>query len=251
MTRAFAAALIALASLASSACGIAVGGDFDGVPFFPDRSVLAVADRQDLLDRAGAVVPVLRSPSSQTLSIVLTGARFDPDVDWRNAPEDRALEARRDLATSDGILLRGVSLQKFAAGDALTATLDNGIVTGDFDLAVGSALPPEDQVKARGLGAKLNVSIEPKGVDAKPHGGSVSASIEVQREREAGQETDVATGTVNVAFSASLSPERLGESNVAFAAPVLACMMQLGPAHAGECRDAAALAVVDETGVQP
>jgi hypothetical protein len=204
-----------------------------------------------LLDRGGAVVPVKKNDATQGLTILLTSARVDVNSDWRSVPEDTLLEMKRDLATSDGILLRNIPLADFDGGKALSAQFDNGIVAGDFDLAVASALPTADQLKVRGLGAKLNVTIEPRGADAKPHGGGMSASIEVQRQREAGQDGDVATGTVNLEFSAGFLAERLGESNVSVAAPVLACAMKLGPARAGECRSVPQEAIVDETGVVP
>jgi hypothetical protein len=235
----------------ASACGIQVSGDFDGVPWTPDSSLLAVANREQLLDRGGAVVPVTLSDNAQTLSVLLTGARVDVNEDWRGATIDDLLDIQHDLATNDGLLLSNISLAKFRGGGALEAVFENGGGKGDFDVSMGAAVPPADAVKAQGLGSKIRVDIEPKGVTAGPHGGSMSADISVAREREAGQETNVATGTVTLTFSTSFVDERLGTSNLTVAAPILACMQSHGVARAAECKDVASDPVVDETGEQP
>ncbi len=242
-------AALAAAVAVGGGCGVAVDGDFDGVPWTPDSAILAVADRQDLLVRGGAVVPVLKNEAAQTLDVLLTAARVDVTEDWRRATADELLEIKRDLATSDGILLTKVPLDAFQKGAALAALVENGEVSGDFDVAVGAALPPEDAVKAQGLGSKLRITVTPKGVDAGPHGGSMSAAVEVQREREAGQDGDVATGTVNLSFSTAFLDERLGESNLTVAQPVLECMQATGAARSGSCRDVDELPYIDETGV--
>ena len=252
MTTAHRAALPLACALITSACGISVNGDFQGVPWTPDTAILAVADRQELLNRGGAVIPVRKNDAQQTLSVLLTAARVNVNDDWRGAPAEVLLDVKRDLATSDGLLLQGVSLDRFKNGDTMEAVFDDGVVTGDFlGLALGASRPSADAVKTHGLASKLRVTIVPKGVDAQPHGGSISADIEVQRERNAGQAGDVATGTVNLSFSSSLMPERLAESNLTVAAPILQCMQRLGPGRGAECQTQGEDALIDETGAQP
>jgi hypothetical protein len=243
--------VFAFVAVVCTGCGVFVSGDFNGVPWNPDATIVVVADRLQLLDREGAVVAVKEGTGAQSLDILLTGARLDPQENWRDTDTDTLLEWKRDLATKDGLLLRGVPLARFEQNDALKAVLDEGQVTGDFDMDISSALPPADSVAKQGLGAKMQVTLLPKSISVTSHGGSLSADIEVQRLRETGQDGNVAVGTVDLNFGASFSPERLGEANVSVAAPVLKCAMQLGPERAGECRDAPPEAIVDETGTTP
>lgn len=243
-----AAAAAAVLGLAGG-CGVSVRGDFDGVPFSPDSTILAVADRHELLNRNGAVVPVLKSRAGQRLHVLLTAARLDPLDDWRRYVAGTLLEVKREISTSDGLLLKDIPLAAFADGDTLTATVEGGVPAGDFVVAVGTALPQESVVADQGLGGKLRVTISPRGLDVRPRGGAIQAEIEIQREPEAGQDGELATGNVILGFSASLLPERLTEANLTVAEPVLTCMQDNGPARAAACRDVEPLPYVDETGV--
>lgn len=244
---ALAATLVPLSGLTAS-CGVWVSGDFDGVPYLPDTSVLAIADRHDLLVRDGAAMPVLKNRGSQRLHLVLTGARVDPGDDWLRYPTNRLLDLQRSLSTRDGLLLKNLSLDRFGDGDTLRAVLDNGAVTGDFDIAVAATLPEEALVAEQGLGTRLTVTVVPRGLDARPRGGSLALDVEIKRERESGQDGEVATGTVNLSFSAGFLPERLGEANLAVAEPILRCMAEVGPSIASVCRDESPLPYVDATG---
>lgn len=242
------ALVLATLSALSSSCGVWVSGDFDGVPFVPDTSVLAIADRHDLLVRDGAAIPVLKNRGGQRLHLVLTGARVDPGDDWLRYPTSRLLDLQRSLTTRDGLLLKDLSLDRFGDGDTLRAVLDNGTVTGDFDIAVAAALPEEGLVAEQGLGTRITVTIDPRGLDARPRGGSLALDVEIKREREAGQDGEVATGTVNLSLSAGFLPERLGEANLAVAEPILRCMAEVGPGTTGLCRDESPLPYVDASG---
>jgi hypothetical protein len=224
-------------------CGVVVTGDYQGIPFAPDSTVLATADTHELLLRSGAVIPVTRPRGQQVLNILLTAARLDVNEDWRRYPTDTLLEIKRELATEDAIFLRNISLDAFGDGTALDALVEDRDQSGDFDVFVGAALPPPSEVLDRGLGSKIRVRIDPRGLEP------LSASISIQREREAGQGGDVATGEVILDFATALVPERLGEANLSVAEAVVVCMHERGPAVAGLCRDAAALSYVDETGI--
>ena len=68
---------------------------------------------------------------------------------------------------------------------------------------MGAALPAAALVAEQGLGSKLQITLTPQSLDARPHGGSIAATVEVQREREAGQDGSVATGTVGVPLARS------------------------------------------------
>lgn len=248
MRRARALALL-VATLTGTGCGVVVTGDFQGVPFAPDSTVLATADTHELLLRGGAVIPVTRPTGQQVLTILFTAARLDVGADWRRYPTDTLLEIKRELATEDALLLKNIPLAAFAGSAALEALVEEGDQSGDFTVFVGAALPPAAEVLERGLGSKIRVRIDPKGLDVGERGGSLSASISVQREREAGQDGDVATGEVVFDFATNILPERLTEANLTVAEPVVTCMQERGPAIAGSCRDVAALPYVDETGV--
>jgi hypothetical protein len=248
--RSLRALVVAICSAAIAAgCGVGIRGDFDGVPWTPDATILAVADRHDLLDRNGAIIPVRRSDALQRMHLLLTAAWLDPTEDWRRQSADSLLELKRELATSDGLLLKDIPLARFEAGDTLRANVEGGVVEGDFDVAVGAALPEASVVESQGLGSLLRITITPRGGEARPRGGSMSAEVELQREREVGQAGDIATGTVLLSFSASFLPERLAESNLTVAEPVLRCMHEKGPARAGVCRAVDELPYLDETGL--
>lgn len=244
---------VSLVAALGAGCGVNVQGDFDGVPFTPDASILAVADRHDLLLRNDAVIPVRRPLPQQKIHLVLSGAYVDVTDDWRRETAEDLLDLKRALATADGLLLKDISLDAFddaaEGGGSLRAVVDNGRVEGDFDVAVAQSLPEAELVEGQGLGTRLEVTVTPQFLDAQPRGGSMSLEIEIQRGREAGQENEVATGAVSLTLSTSFSPERLGESNLTVAEPVLRCMAKAGPARAGGCRDVDELPYVDETGL--
>ena len=249
--RPVASVALAASIAALTGCGVQIFGDFDGVPYTPDSTIFAVADRHDLLVRDGAVIPVKKNLAAQRMHVVLTSARLDVTRDWRAMPADELLELKRELATSDGLLLMDVPLDAFGDGDRLKAVVRNGESSGDFTVAVAQALPPESTVEAQGLGARITVTIEPGALEVEPRSGSMNAKIEVKREREPGQDGDVATGTVTLTMSSSLFAERLTEANLSVAAPVLLCMQARGPASAASCRGEDAFAIVDETGFVP
>ena len=251
LTRSLAALAAVMTVTAGAGCGVAITGNFDGVPFNPDATIMVVADRHDLLERGDAIIAVKRAREAQLFHILLTAAPLEPGDDWRRLPVDQLLEIKRSLSTSDGLLLQNVPLDRLEDGDTVRAVIDGGAQTldSDFDVAVAPALPEDALVATQGLGARVTVTIVPQGINAQPRGGSVSLDVEVKRERDAPQAGDVATGTVNMKFGASLLPERLTESNLTVAAPILRCMMEAGPSRAGTCRNEDADPYVDETGV--
>lgn len=244
--------LLLLAPFAlASGCGVLITGDFQGVPFTPDENLVAVADQNDLLLRNGAVIPVSRPEGQQHLHLLLTSANVNVNDDWRRYDTDKLLEIRRELATEDTLLLKDIPLARFQNGDALDALVEDGVQSGDFTVFMGAALPPESGVETQGLGSKVRARISPKGLVVDGREGSFSMSLSLQREREAGQDGDVATGEVVIDFGGSLLPERLSESNLTVAEPVVACVFARGPSSGGACRDEHALPYVDETGVVP
>ncbi len=244
------AMLACVTACAVVGCGVRVDGDFGGVPWTPDATVLAYADRHELLLRDGAALAVKKNAARQTLGLLLTAARVDVDSDWRTLPGDELLEVRRTLALSDGIVLSQLRLADVEQNNVLRATVKDGVVDGDFDVAVAqSALAQE--VGTSGLGARVTVTVTPSEATVAPRDGSVTLSIEVKREREAGQRGRVATGSVTLSVSTALAPERLADANFTVAVPILHCAQSRGPSAAGGCRDAAALPLVDDTGLLP
>ena len=232
----------------SVGCAVSTRGDFDGVRFAPDGSALVIADRHDLLLRDGAVVPVLKSSAARTVHIALSGALLDVGADWRRLPSDELLWLGQQLATHDGLLLKGLPLDRLADGERLVSTVVNGVSAGDFDAAVAPALPSEDAVRFQAIGARQTVTLEPVRVESLAAGGSIELSIEVKREREAGQPGEVATGEVTLTLSTTFLPERLAEANLSVAEPILRCMASTGPARGAACKDEKPLPYVDATG---
>ncbi len=244
-------ALLLAPLVLASGCGVFITGDFQGIPFTPDENLVAVADQNDLLLRNGAVIPVTRPEGQQRLHLLLTSANVNVNDDWRRYDTDKLLELKRELATEDTLFLKDIPLDRFRDGDALEALVQDGVQSGDFNVFMGPALPPESGVETQGIGSKVRARISPKGLVVDGREGSFSMSISLQREREAGQDGDVATGEVVIEFGGSLLPERLTESNLTVAEPVVACVFARGPSSGGACRDVDALPYVDETGLVP
>lgn len=236
-----------LAQLPVLGCGFGVEGDFDGFPFHPGPTMMAVADRNALLMQNGAVVPVRRADGDQRLHMLFTAAPVDGAVHWSGARADELSEIVRALATHDGLLLRDIPLARFARGDALEAVLEEGQSSGDFTFAVGMAWP--DGAVARAIGSRVRLTVVPRALELSVRGGSLAGDITIVRDREAGQDTDTATGRFTLRFSAALDPERLTEANLAVAAPVLLCMQAAGPGLAAMCAHEEPEPIIDETGV--
>lgn len=245
---------VLLAALGNVGCAIAADGDFDGMPFAPTTSGLAVADRHDIFEVDGALLALRRSEEARTLHVLLSAAYLSPDVEMRREPAQRVLEWRRALASVDGLLLENLPLIAIASGDPLVAVDEGAGASGDFDFSLVQAMPAGayDVEGGRALGRKLTVSVRGTALDEQARGGSVELQVEVRRDRNAGQPaSDVAVGEVVLHVSLPLSPERLGKSNLGLMAPVLRCAHATGPARAGSCRDVPADPYLDETGVAP
>lgn len=230
-------------------CGPGVQGDFGGVPFLPTPTAFAVADRHDLLGAGGTRIAVRRAEEAMLLDLVLTGADAPYDEEWRRYPAARLLSLKKDLATLDGVHVRGLPLSLVESGKNVEARIGpGGAVEGDFDVSLVVALPDDEAVAEKGLGADINVKLLFDAVEITPRGGFVAGRLEVKRARAEGQDGAVATGEVTVRFDAPLAPERLGKSNLSLLTPVMACAAEAGPVRAGGCRNEPPLPYVDASG---
>src|SRR5687767_15029349 len=182
MIIALARASLIVPLIATCACGVAINGNFDGVPFTPDASIAVVADRHDMLQRGDAVIAVKRALEAQRVHVLLTAGRVDIAADWRRYPADSLLDLKRELATSDGLLLKNLRLDALQELETQIATIDGGIAAGDFEVAVAPALPDASVVAEQGFGAKVTVTVVPRSLDAKVRGGSIALDVEVKRE---------------------------------------------------------------------
>ncbi len=245
-----AAAVLSAALVGGLACGTSVEGTFQGVSFVPAPTAFTVADRHDLVRSGGSFLAVRRADENMRLDIVLTGAGAAPDEEWRRYPADRLLSLKKDLATLDGVHLRGIPLARAVAGDEVELHQDAaGNLSGDdFELSLVAALPDDEAVAAQGLGADVNVKLLFDAVDVTPRGGVIVGRLEIKRERAEGQVGEVATGEVTIGFTAPIVPERLGKSNLSLLTPVMACAAAAGPVRAGACRDEPPLPYVDASG---
>lgn len=235
--------------VAGGACGTSVQGDFDGVTFVPAPTAFAVADRHDLLGTGGTMIAVRRADENMRLDLVLTGAVAAADEEWRRYPAERLLSLKKDLATLDGVHVKGIPLARALDHDDVEARLlPDGTVEGDFDVSLVVALPDDEAVQQQGLGADVNVKVIFDHVEVTPRGGVIVGQLEVKRARAEGQEGEVATGEVTASFTAPIAPERLGKSNLSLLAPVMACAASAGPVRAGACRDEPPLPYVDASG---
>jgi|GEM_PF-1220104 len=249
----------ALSSSLLSSCAVGVEGDFGGVAFTPDRTVGAILDSHEILERNGALIPVERARASMTVNLWLSSAEPPMGDEWRRLPAERLLDVRKDLAGSDLLVVQGLSFDALQDGDRLTAvtTADDGRDglargAGDFTFALGQrvAEQPATDGEAVGLGGKITVEIEARRlVRDRVRGGTLDAVVTVTRERAAGQpEGGLATGTVTLQVAVDLAPERLAEANLAIVAPIARCVALAGPDAGLACAAADADRVVDATG---
>lgn len=242
---------LALGILAAGAgCGTDVDGDFDGVAFVPAPTAFAVADRHDLVRSGGSYLAVRRADENMRLDLVLTGASVSPEEEWRRYPADRLLSLKKELATLDGVHVRGVPLTRVAAGEDVELRLDEqqGDGQGDFEVSLVAGLPPDEEVAEQGLGSDVNVKLLFDSAEITPRGGHVAGRLEIKRARAEGQNGEVATGEVTITFTAPIVPERLGKSNLSLLTPVMRCAAAAGPVRAGVCRDEPPLPYVDASG---
>ena len=165
-----------LACLSGAGCNLWVSGDFDGVPYLPSTSVLAIADRHDLLVRDGAAMPVLKNRAGQRLHLVLTDARVDPGADWLRFPHAQLLDLQRELATRDGLLIKGLSLDHFGDGETLGVNVEYSVeelplgTAGSVRLASGkldetfvvNLSSPTNAIIADGQGVRTIMDDEPR-----------------------------------------------------------------------------------------
>lgn len=250
--------LLALAAigLSSGGCAVAVEGDFNGVVFAPGRSVQAILDSHTILERRGALVPVERARSSMTIDLWLSAATVPENDAWRELPSERLLDVRKDLATHDLLVLRGIDFDTMQ-DDArvLTATTSDADATagiargaGDFDFFIGQPVPADfaEDGLAGGITVELKDNVV---VREEPRGGRLETTIVITRERAAGQPaSDLAGGEVTLRVAVPLAPERLAEANLAVIDPIARCVAERGPDAGAACARVPAAPVVDERG---
>jgi len=221
-------------------CDVSSTGDFNNVRFIPVGTVFAVADRHDLVASGGSLIAVKRSDQQQRLHLFLSGAVTNPDDDWRQLTAEHLLRLRKDVATSDGLLLSNIPMAAALAGDDVELRLvgEGRSGEGAFAVAMVVELPDNEVVREQGFGADVNIKVLFDDVLVEPRGGHISARVEIKRERADFQpEGEVATGEVTLGFTAPLVPERLGKSNLSLVAPVMRCAAAAGPSSAGRCRN--------------
>ncbi len=234
-------------------CSIGVEGDFDGVVFAPVGSAQAVLDANDVLVRDGALVPVERTRLDRRVHVWASSASLPTNDEWRALPGTRLLDVKKQLATSDLLVLQDIDFDALQDGDRLTATnddvdgVDGSRGTGDFRFAL--AQQAEDNVEA-GLGELVTVSIQASRLEVgEPRGGQLDAMVVVTRARAASQpDSGIATGEVTLRLSLELAPERLAEANLATVAPIAICAATAGVDGAAACLDAPADVVLDSSG---
>lgn len=232
-------ALTLLSALPStiSCAEIQAEGSFDGVPFQPDQTVLAVVDQTDVVVLDGTPVAVLRNAGEERLTLLLSGAFAVPGDDWLRLDSAARLELKHRLATSDGIFLENIPLAEAAGGEPLSVPLgeEGRVGQGAFAAYLVIGRPEREDVAAQGLGSRVEVELrlDPMPADDQSR---ISGEVEIKRGRGDAQEGEVATGSVTLRFSAAPVPERRGESNLQLARPVVLCAAEAGPVRAGRCR---------------
>lgn len=249
------ALLLGAGAAAGGGCAVAVDGDFDGLAFSPARTAEAILDSHTILQRQGALLPVERARAQMRVDLWLSGADLPVDDDWRHLPSERLLDVRKDLASHDLLVLRGMDFDALQDGRLLVAqtTADDaarGVArgAGDFTFSLGQQVA--EGFDQDGIGGKVTVEVEASRLDREePRGGSLRATVVVIRERAADQPaSDLATGTVTLQLDLPLAPERLAEANLATVDPIARCVAESGPDAGLACATVEADPVVDERG---
>lgn len=221
-----------------SGCSSAyVEGSFDGVSFKPDRTQMAVLNvhPDDTPLRSDLRIP--QEESAQTLSLLFSGARFNPMADWSRADAATRAELAQSWSLHDGLLLENIPLDRVKTGEVLSVVMDESgrIGVGEFTAWWILALPDDAQIAKQGIGAKSEIQIRFERVNLES-GGLLEGRIELKRSRAERQaDGEIATGEITLHFSVARMPEALGESNLALARPVFRCAATLGPTRAGAC----------------
>lgn len=241
------------ASLASSGCAVGIDGGFGDLPFAPTTTAVAILEENDVLVRDGTVLPVARHRRQKQVDLWLSSEQLDPSDDWNTYDGARLAELRTRLALSDLLVVQGLDYDAIGDGDTLRARDDDGRKSGDFTFALSHrALDERDESLVRsGLGARVNVAATAEHVDdGDPRGGSIRVTLDVSRERAAGQPAgDLVTGDVTLTLDLPFAPERLARSNLAVVEPIARCAAAAGPLASGACADEPALPVADAAGV--
>jgi hypothetical protein len=244
---------VVVAGAGLGGCAVGVDGSFGALPFQPGGTAVAILDEHDVLVREGVVVPVARGRRAKKIHVWLSSEQLDPTEDWNTLDAARLSELRTRLATSDLMLVQGIDYDALGDGDELVALDDSGRTSGDFSFALAHrALRAGDlPLVGAGLGARVTVTAHAERVDdGEPRGGSVRVTLDVQRERAAGQPAgNLVTGDVTLTLDLPFAPERLAESNLAVVAPIARCAADAGPFASAACADEPALPIADSSGV--
>jgi hypothetical protein len=237
----------------SSGCAVTVDGGFGELLFAPTTTAVAILEENDVLARNGTVLPVALNRPQKQVHLWLSSEQFDPADDWRSYDGARLAELRTRLALSDLLVVQGLDYDALGDGDTLRARDDDGRASGDFTFSLSHrALDERDlPLLKNGLGARVSASATAERVDdGEPRGGSVRVTIELERERAAGQPAgDLVTGEVTLTVDLPFAPERLARSNLGLVAPIAACAAAAGPSSSGACADEPASPVADAGGV--
>ncbi|HEY1098533.1 MAG TPA: hypothetical protein VGF99_06380, partial [Myxococcota bacterium] len=167
-----------------SSCAVSVEGDFDGVPFQPTSSAVAILDSHDVFVRDGAFVPVERTRFDKRVHLWLSSSSLPVEQEWRRLPSSQTLEIKKAIADSDLVVVEDIDFDALQDGDVLTAVSeDGGPAVGDFAVAVAQH-DVGDVVDANGkagLGAKVTVSIAASALRRdEPRGGQLDAVVTVK-----------------------------------------------------------------------
>lgn len=252
MTRALALALVAMLL---AGC-VQVAGTFDDIPWSPTVTRFAVADRHTFVEVNGSLQAVQRPDPQKTVTLLFTSAWANPDEEWRRYDIDALHVLRRDLATTDGLLLWDLPASALEPGAELRTHVNTGLADEprDFSAAVVVSADVALTETSQGLGNALEMTLLVDEADPRAHG-FITGSFELKRSRGADQEGEIATGAVTLGFSIPVVAERRGKANLALAVPVMACAAERGPSRAASCVSEAPLSVLDETstisGIEP
>ena len=241
--RAATATALVLASVCVG-CSVQTAGAFDDISLQLGATAVAVLDEHEVLQRAGAFVPVQRAPRDRRVHLWLSGADLPEGDDWGQLNDERLLDVRHQLAAHDLLVISNLSFSDLKAGDDVIAGSDD--VDRPFDFSLSHRPLSADLVKA-GLGGLTSVEVQPIRVDEE----HMEATLFVRRQRAPGQPAaDIVTGEVVITLALGFSPERLAEANLGVVAPIAACGQERGPGPSLSCKEAARQPVVDESAVR-
>jgi hypothetical protein len=207
---------LALTSCIGPLALIIADGTLGGRLYAPSTTGFAVIHRFEGQQNADGSVELVEL-AEPTVTLFLSGARFDPEMDLAALSEGQVADILLDVAQSDHLAVTDLRASGAGSGSHAEATRVGETTGGVFNFEIHTARQtvPRNAASSdfKPLGTDQSLELQFSTVDLRDQG-----RIEIQPLRLAirgGAEQDVpAEGNVNIRLSVPIIPEWLGASNL-------------------------------------